>query len=242
MLTFRPYVIPFTLAALYAIIACVALGTRNLTKSETMMKALANQAAVTYTAVSPDAGITELAGGNLESALGVQNVSMQHLELDEILKLDSSWIRNNIQEAQTARRQASIASAMASRPGMVGRFVVPSAGIDVAVFTAGSNGQAVVNAKDSAAIIPWGAGSSLLADHNNQGFATLNRVAVGDTAYIETGTGKIPLLCTAVLNGHNTGHGITDGDGNDLTGSATYISYTCQNNWQNVRVCLWVYA
>lgn len=56
---------------------------------------------------------------------------------------------------------------MANRPGMVGRLVIPSVGVNVALFS-GSD-QAIVDAQDSAAYFSAG-NSMVIGDHWNQGF------------------------------------------------------------------------
>lgn len=121
-----------------------------------------------------------------------------------------------------------------------GRLYIREVGIDVALYR--SNKQYVVDRDDSAAYFDlsrW-RGHMSVADHWTQGFATLKDVTEEMEAYIVQPDGTTTYYtCTAVFDGHNTGHGITDWDGRFVHGDAPLLMYTCIDGWRNVRVCLW---
>lgn len=58
----------------------------------------------------------------------------------------------------------SVKAEMQRRPGMYGRLVIPSVGVNVALFN--GSAQSLVDAVDSAAFFPFG-NSMLVADHWN---------------------------------------------------------------------------
>lgn len=64
---------------------------------------------------------------------------------------------------------------MARRPNMYGRLVIPSVGVNVALFAVVS--QAAADAQDSAAYFPF-KNYMLVADHWNQGFWKIKRCSV----------------------------------------------------------------
>lgn len=122
-----------------------------------------------------------------------------------------------------------------------GRLHIPSVGIDVGLYRS-SDRQAVVDRKDSACIfrLSYGRRTLLIADHYTQGFVTLMDVAVGMTGHIEKADGDIVhIVCVDVLDGHNTGNGITDDHGVSVVGQHDYLMYTCMGYWRNVRICQW---
>ena len=143
--------------------------------------------------------------------------------------------------AAEKQRIANVQSEIASRPGMIGRFYVPSVGIDVALFAV--NGlpaaQYVVDAADSCAYMTESVpGAVVLADHSNQDFGALRSVTTGMKAQIVTANGTINLVASSVTNGHNYTY-LTDGNGTPLQPFAPYFAYTCLDNWQNIRIVGW---
>lgn len=122
-----------------------------------------------------------------------------------------------------------------------GRLCIPSVGIDVALYQS-SDRQAAVDSEDSACIFTmrYGQRTYLIADNYMQAFGPLLDVLVGDTAYIETDAGETThMVCVEVLDGHNTGSGITDASKVNVVGQHDYLMYTCQGYWRNVRICQW---
>ena len=125
--------------------------------------------------------------------------------------------------------------AVTEKPPYVGRFSVPSVGVDVACYY--SAAQAVVDAADSAAYFDC-SGHKVIADHVNQSFDGLKNCAVGDTAQVVGENGPEQYQCVAVSDGHNTGYDLTDENyvsiGELYPG--TLVCYTCRNGWQNVTI------
>lgn len=114
-----------------------------------------------------------------------------------------------------------------------GRLSIPSVGIDVGLAT-GCETQAVTDMNDTA----WyqevnnnDGTSHIIADHNNQGFASLSSVSVGDEAVITNADGSTTFLrCKEVTDGYNNG-AIMSNDGRDLEmESGNYILYTCHGD------------
>ena len=127
------------------------------------------------------------------------------------------------------------------REYMTGRLVIPSAAVDVALFSDGVGEdeaqirQAICDAEDSAAIYSDGIGI-VIADHNNQAFQFLSEVQPGDRAYILRGESILSLECEVTFDGLNSGMGVTDADGIPATFYAEYICYTCGTDWTNVKI------
>jgi hypothetical protein len=115
----------------------------------------------------------------------------------------------------------------------VGRFKVPSAGINVGCYASAS--QMTVDASDSAAYYN-GYGHTVIADHVNQAFSGLSSCSVGTAAKLETGSGTKTYTCVGKMNGHNTGTGLTDANYNSIRDyyPGALVAYTCNGNWQNV--------
>lgn len=120
-----------------------------------------------------------------------------------------------------------------------GRLYVPNAGINVALYR-GSK-QSITDRVDSANIFTWSYSDGYtIADHNNQEFAKLFSVKIGERGRIELKNGNvINIKCVDVFNGHNTGTHIVDTSGVDAVDRNDYMMYTCIDNWKNVRICLW---
>lgn len=120
-----------------------------------------------------------------------------------------------------------------------GRLYIPEVNISVALYE--DDAQFITDRADSANIIFLGDSDDYtIADHNNQEFSKLFNVNVGMYGYIELKNGNIiSLKCVDVFNGHNTGVRITDENGVNADNRTDYMTYTCMDNWRNVRICLW---
>ena len=133
------------------------------------------------------------------------------------------------------------------RAWMAGRLVVPSAGIDVALFTWGEGPnedemrQLVTDAEDSAMFYSDGLGY-VIADHSNQEFRTLSTVKKGDVGYIVCGESVITLVCDLAVDGINTGQGITDLEGFPVTADEDFTCYTCGEDWTKIKIVGWAVA
>lgn len=110
--------------------------------------------------------------------------------------------------------------------GAVGRWIIPSVGVNVACYKADDSAQAVTDEKDSAALINK-PNITLLADHNYQGFDVIKKCEVGTVAFLDTGVDKQEFVCTEVLKGYNTGAELTDLEGNVVEYDSGYTNYTC---------------
>ena len=138
---------------------------------------------------------------------------------------------------------------MHRREGMDGRLMIPSAGINVALFSwinasvsetdpdkiVEQVRQLIVDYEDSALLYNDGYGS-VIADHSNQDFMTLSNVKVGDPAYILAGDHVVSLKCNLVTDGINTGTGITDAEDKNITAGEDYTCYTCLEDWTHILV------
>ena len=138
-------------------------------------------------------------------------------------------------------RNRQVEQEISGKPGMVGRLVIPSVGINVALYTDGEGAtveemlQNICDREDSAAFFCDGMGY-LIADHNNQAFQVLDNVSLGDRAFILRGHSILSLACDLKMDGHNYGKGIVDAEGNFVSALSDYVCYTCQDNWNNVSV------
>ena len=134
---------------------------------------------------------------------------------------------------------------MHNRAYMEGRLLIPSAGIDVALFNEGENNenkstevlrQDIVDLEDSALLYYDDPVGNIIADHSNQDFAKLPEVKVGDAAYILSGDRMVTLECVFATDGINTGYGITDMDGSWHHDDADYVCYTCLEDWTHIQM------
>ena len=139
---------------------------------------------------------------------------------------------------------------MHNRDWMEGRLVIPSVGIDVALFNWGKEPvgdystdkiveivrQEVVDREDSALLYYDDRVGNIIADHSNQDFSVLSNVQVGDTAYILSGDRMVTLECGFVSDGVNTGYGITDKDGGWNHPNTDYVLYTCLEDWTHIQI------
>ena len=104
-------------------------------------------------------------------------------------------VKAELAESSLEVSNETVLEEMANRPGMVGRLVIPSVGVNVALFS-GSD-QAIVDAQDSA--VYFSAGNSMvIGDHWNQGFTKIKSCTVGTKAYIYRCYSIETLSCTNV--------------------------------------------
>lgn len=113
----------------------------------------------------------------------------------------------------------------------VGRFVIPDVGVNVGCYS--SNSQLTVDAIDSAAYY-YNCGHIIVADHVNQGFNAIKYCAIGTKAYINSQT----YTCVDIIQGHNTGYGLTDAYYNNIDGMypGSLVCYTCNGSWQDITI------
>ena len=143
--------------------------------------------------------------------------------------------KDSITVEKIVPKNPKIYNEMKSRAGMIGRWQMPSVGIDVALFNSGS--QETVDNVDSAAYFRFGT-MYTIADHSNQKFKVLNKCEVGDKAFIDNGLEKVEYVCTAKFKGHNTTKDLTDENYNTIkySNEGGITCYTCDGGWQNIWV------
>lgn len=237
--------------AVCLLVACLCLWANNKmsTKIQESSALYENTKAVAEASLQhsfPDTGNKEaalvgelLATAETNLATAPQSVFEQAREASRLCDAD---IASAVAEYAAAQKRASVKTEMASRPGMVGRFVIPSCGIDVATISSPADtaqAQAIVDAADSAAYIPWG-DCVLIADHNHQGFRGLTGARAGTSAQFLMGDNTANLVCLSAFNGKNERSTLTDNNGTPVSYPGAYITYTCLDNAYNVRICIWV--
>lgn len=194
-----------------------------------------------YTQKEPQIPNTAVTQSNVMEA-AIRSLTKEEINTDLLdaasryADIGDSQIRDRVAEykaKQATLPDASIASQMASRPGMIGRLTIPSLGINVALFA--SNSQAVVDAPDSAAYFGFG-NIIIIGDHQNQGFSAIRGASVGTVAYIDDGQTKRKLVCTGRTTGTNTGTDLLDSSGASVASRGGYVMYTCNSDWTNVTL------
>lgn len=126
---------------------------------------------------------------------------------------------------------------MENQPGMVGRLVIPSVGVNVALFSGSS--QAIVDVQDSAAYFSAG-NAMVIGDHWNQGFTKIKSCTVGTKAYIYRGDSIETLTCTNVCRGINNDYDILYEDGTSATTGSWLLMYTCNGaNYHDITITFW---
>ena len=112
--------------------------------------------------------------------------------------------------------------------GAYGRWIIPDVGVNVACYVATDEAQSITDSRDSAALILRD-DSSLIADHNYQGFNDIKECEIGTVAYMHTDTEIKKYVCTDVLEGYNAGSHLTDLDGNivEFDSFGGFTNYTC---------------
>lgn len=137
-----------------------------------------------------------------------------------------------------------VAAEMESRNRMIGRLVIPSVGVDVALFN--SYTQGIVDRQDSAGTYRYNGGQMVIADHKNQGFALTKLSIPGVTiAYINDGQTVTPYICIDNNVGSNKSNGIPY-DLLDCNGESIYLQnegglcmYTCNQHWSSITYTYW---
>lgn len=136
----------------------------------------------------------------------------------------------------------------------IGRWVIPSVGINVACYSLldlpqwalndpNRNCFDVINDAQDAAVVGVQYGDlwsiDFIGDHSNQAFSVLKYVQVGDEAYMDYGTCQQKYVCTKVEYGHNNGT-LCDSNWAPLTSydfnDGGYTCYTCNGCWQNIFI------
>lgn len=138
----------------------------------------------------------------------------------------------------------SVAAEIASRNRMIGRLVIPSVGLDVALFNRFS--QATVDRQDSAGTYRHNGGQMVIADHKNQGFSAMKSSVPYETiAYINDGETITSYICIVNNVGANKSNGIPY-DLLDCNKNSIYFQnaggicmYTCNDHWSSITYTYW---
>lgn len=127
--------------------------------------------------------------------------------------------------------------------GAVGRWSIPSVGIDVAfyyvdrIYENVALGQRITDAWDSATYYTYN-GTYVIADHSNQEFSALKYVSVGAEAYVDYGSYQQKYVCTKFEYGHNDDGTLLDADYNVIYyydyNDGGITCYTCNGNSYNI--------
>ena len=119
----------------------------------------------------------------------------------------------------------SVQAEMQRRPGMNGRLVIPSVGVNVALFD--GHAQRFVDAKDSAAYFLAG-NTMLVGDHWNQGFSKIKNCHAGTLAYIHK------MMSSAYIQSPAADRtaGFTGGSFQDMT----RVAYLNEQMWTQLFV------
>lgn len=137
-----------------------------------------------------------------------------------------------------------------ARRGNIGRLVIPSVGVNVAVFEVSlydEYNQAIVDGLDSAAHMSDSInhyGFIIVGDHVYQGFSAIKNSVVGSTTmYINKGTHQENYICTDIFigyNGYGGKSGMFDINGNDVAGrnDGGLCLYTC-NADGTITITFW---
>lgn len=137
-----------------------------------------------------------------------------------------------------------VSAEIASRSGMLGRLIIPSVGVDVALFNRYS--QTTVDKKDSAGTYRYNGGQMVIADHENQGFSAIKSSVPNETiAYINDGETVKAYICVDNNVGSNRANGIPY-DLLDCNGKSIYLQnegglcmYTCNDHWSSITYIYW---
>ena len=225
--------------------------------------------ALTVLSVNIQPAYTDIETSRLDYTLANNNTQQLQTEIETQRIVTEAKTESNVTEAPATEQTtvATVESTVTTRTetfiqpttetttiseepaytfGTAGRLEIPSVGVGVALYITDlyqQNVQSVVDAWDSAAVFPYRDSVTVIADHNNQGFASLKNVGVGDTAFISQQNGSFDTyVCTRVCyNGHNLGTELVDEYGEQVESNidGELIMYTCNDCWQNITITYW---
>lgn len=185
---------------------------------------------------------------NIETEIVVTSPTiMETTELETISNTEESTevIMETVEETLTTHMDTTVVAAeMKSRNRMIGRLVIPSVGVDVALFN--SYTQGIVDRQDSAGTYRYNGGQMVIADHKNQGFSAMKASVPNETiAYINDGETIEVYICVDNNIGSNKATGIPY-DLLDCNGNSIYLQnaggicmYTCNDHWSNITYTYW---
>lgn len=206
---------------------------------------------------------------NVRSGAGIEFDTIGYFNVNDEVKVlavcDGAWSRIEYQgqeayvsskylsdnKIEMARENSSdsmdtvsVAAEIASRNRMIGRLVIPSVGLDVALFN--SYTQGVVDRQDSAGTYRHNGGQMIIADHKNQGFSAMKSSVPYETiAYINDGETITSYICIVNNVGSNKSNGIPY-DLLDCNKNSIYFQnaggicmYTCNDHWSRITYTYW---
>ena len=129
--------------------------------------------------------------------------------------------------------------------GTAGKLYIPAQSFCVNLNdSTPDNCQYIVNCENSAAVLDYAfCPNIVIADHWNQGFEAIKSCSIGDECMLVRNGVVYTYECVKVdPAGHNVGNDVYDGNGASIYEYGTnYLSmYTCNDNWHNVTVVVWV--
>lgn len=118
-----------------------------------------------------------------------------------------------------------------------GRLYLPSINASVALYdctayeSSSGRAQRIVDDEDSAVVMEkWSGDGTVIGDHNNQAFKNLQKLSVGDVAYIDDKDGKHTYRCKEVdRNGLNIVTALIDSNGDSAWDKYPLSLYTCND-------------
>lgn len=129
------------------------------------------------------------------------------------------------------------------KEGTAGLLTIPSVGVTVPLYKSNNSNeyQTIVDAENSALFTTF-MGKKMIADHAHQGFKKMRNATKGTVAYIQQGSTRRNLVCTAkYTNGVNMGNGIKIGNQYaDQMKDGDLFMYTCNDSeGVSVTVTFW---
>lgn len=184
-------------------------------------------------------------GKDGSAVTGIQLIDGRYYRFGDDGKLTEDLGSKEEYEAkQAAERLAKTLQQAAANQGDAGNICIPDLGINIALYTCSlhvsadaKNVSQTVCDRENSAVYFSDCAQPIIADHNNQGFATLAN-AYGKYVYVTRGGDCTRYVCTGVYNGENH---ITDliCNGTSIINSrfASLVAYTCNTSWRDITVC-----
>lgn len=184
-------------------------------------------------------------GEDRAAVTGIQLIDGRYYRFGDDGKLSEDLGSKEEYEAkQAAERLEKTLQQAAGNQGDAGNFCVPDLGINVALYACNIHvsadtedvSQAVCDRQNSAVYFSDCA-QPIIADHSNQGFASLAN-AYGKYVYVTRGGARTRYVCTGVYSGENNGTDLIC-NGAFIINSrfASLVAYTCNTSWRDIIVC-----
>lgn len=163
---------------------------------------------------------------------GGRNVNHTTPKLKDETQLIVTKNKNEIEIKQVIKPKVEI-----GKYGDRGRLYLPSINASVALYNCTvdesnqGKAQRIVDGEDSAVVMEkWMGNGTVIGDHNNQAFKNLQRLSVGDVAYIDDKDGMTRYRCKEVdRNGLNLVSSLIDSNGDSAWDKYPLSLYTCND-------------